>query len=103
MGDHRAGGHKTILAQRDAADDGCICPNGGASFDKGSLVLVLAFDVAAWIDHICEDHRRSAEDVIFKFHTGVHGDVILDLYSISDFDTWTDHDILPEIAVVPNL
>lgn len=103
MGNHRPGSDKTILAQCHAADDGCIRPNGGALFNKGSLVLVFAFDVTARIDHVGEDRRRPTEDVIFKFYTGIYGNIILDLYSISNFYAWTDHDVLPEIAVASDL
>src|ERR1700730_10175992 len=70
--DHRAGGHKAILSQYRAAYDRCIRPNGSASSHHGSFVFVLSFDVAAWIDHIREDHGRPAKDIVLKLHPGIH-------------------------------
>lgn len=60
-------------------------------------------DVAAWIDHIGEDHRGSAKDVVFECHTSVDRDIILDLDIVSQNDTGSDHDILTEVAALANL
>jgi hypothetical protein len=97
--DHGTGGHKAILTQYHTADDRCIRPNGGASSYQGSFVLVLPFDMTAWIDHIREDHGRSAEDIVLKLHPGIHRDIILNLYAVADPDTRADNDVLTEIAV----
>jgi hypothetical protein len=102
VSDYGAGGHKAILAQRYATDNGRIGADGSPSFHKGSPILVFAFDVTAGIYHICEDHGRPTEDVILKLHTGIYRDVILDLYSVADYDCWADHDVLPEITVTPD-
>src|SRR5436305_627421 len=49
-----------------------------------------------------EDHRRSAENVVFEFNPGINGDIVLNLYPVSDDDAGRDYDILAKIAVPPD-
>src|SRR5260370_28306286 len=55
--------------------------------------------MAAWIDHIREDHGRPEEDIVLKLHPSIHGDIILNLYPVTNPDTRADNDVLTEITV----
>src|ERR1700722_8415372 len=101
--DDGSSGHKAVPAQYDTADNSRIRSNGCPLSHKGSFVLILPFYVTAWIDHIRKDHRWPAENIVFKLHSSINRDVILDLHSVADPNIWADYNILTEVAVASDL
>jgi hypothetical protein len=61
---HSASGHKAIRTQSDATNNSCICADSGPLLDTRSLVLVLALNLAARVDHVCENHGRTTEHIV---------------------------------------
>ncbi len=98
-GHHRASTDKAIASEGDTADDGGIRANGGAFFHQGGFVLMLAGHMAARVDDIGEDHRRTEEDIVLDDHAGVERDIVLDLDIVPDDDIGCDEHILPDRAV----
>ena len=60
-------------------------------------------ELAARIEHVGEDHRRAAEDVILQGHPLVDRHVVLDLDMIADGDVVAHVDVLPQGALLPDL
>src|SRR6516164_4117358 len=58
--------------------------------------------MTARVDHVREDHGGTAEHIVFKLNSGVHRDIILNLYPIADLDPCGDDYVLTKIAVASN-
>src|SRR5262249_50078450 len=58
--------------------------------------------MAAWVDHVREDHGRTTEHIVFQHDTRINGDVVLYLHAVADGDPGADHHILSEIAITSN-
>src|SRR5262249_45060450 len=97
--DHCAGSNEAVPAQGRAANDGGIGPDRRALLHQCLAILILARDMTARIDDVREDHRRTAKDVIFQFHTCVYGDVVLNLYIVADDHPLAYDNVLAEAAV----
>ena len=70
-----------MLADGDPAYDGGVGTDACSTTDQCGMVVfrAVAGKCAAWRHYICEDHRRSAEHVVFQRHAVVDGNVILNL------------------------
>src|SRR5690606_34199923 len=92
--DHRAGAYEGVLANSHAAYNGAVGAQGGAFFDQGVAVLVLAFDQRPGVVDVGEDHAGAAEYALFKGNIVIDRDVILHLAVIADNNPITDKDVL---------
>ena len=81
---YRAGTDKRIATNRNPTDDCGIRPDGSTAAYQGALVLVSAYDLGSRIIDVREYTRRTTEYIVLQLDTGVQGDVVLDLYVISD-------------------
>src|SRR5215469_13361714 len=59
--------------------------------------------MAARTDYVGKHHGWTAEYVVFQFHARIQGDVILNLYVITDAPSGGNVDVLTEIAFAANL
>src|SRR5262245_1183012 len=98
--DHGARADEAVLAERHAADDGGVGTDRCAAAHERLLVLLLALDVAARVDHVGEHHRRTAEHVVLEDHAGVYGDVVLHLHIVADAALRRDDHVLPDVAAL---
>ena len=64
--DDGAGANEGVFTHGVAADDGAIGPQGRAALDQRRLQFGHAGDLAPWIKHVREHHRRPAEHMIFE-------------------------------------
>ena len=63
---------------------------------------MAAHNLGTGIDHIGEDARRAAEDIILQLDAGVERDVVLDLDVVADHNVAGHEHVLPERAVRAN-
>ena len=101
-GDYGAGADEGVGSDFVTAHDGGIGTDGSSSTHYCAGVLVFPGDGTAGIDDIGEYTRGSEEYVVFTHNTGVKTYIILHLHVIAQHNVWTDHDILPDVAVFPN-
>src|SRR5207253_6157733 len=101
-GHHGARSDEAVPAERDAAYHRCIRADRRPTPDERLPELVLATHVATRIHDVREDGRRTAEDVVFEDHAGVHGHVVLNLHVVADDAARREHDVLPEVAIPPD-
>lgn len=83
-----------VFADDDAADDGAVGAQGGALFDQGVAVLVLALDQRARVVDVGEHHAGAAEHALFQSDVVIDGDVVLDFAAVADDDLVADEDVL---------
>ena len=100
FGDDGTGTDETVLAERVTAHDSRVRADGCTSFDDRLAVLILAADRSTRVDDIGEDHRRTEEHIIFATHTGIDGDVVLDLTVTTEHHIRRDHHVLTDITVL---
>ena len=55
--------------------------------------------MAAWIDHIREDHGRPAEYVVLKLYAGIYRDIVLNFHPVANPDARANDDVLTQITV----
>ena len=103
FGDHRPRPDERISAQRRAANDGRVRPDGRPAPDEGFQILAASIDVAARVDHVREDHRGSQKNIIFENHAGVDRNIILNFDVIPDLNIVGNENILPDIAAFADL
>ena len=53
-------------------------PSGCAFFDQGFLKFVFSGNMTSGVDDIGKDHGRTAEDIVFKGHSFVNWNIVLD-------------------------
>lgn len=94
--DDGARANEGVFADGDAADDGAVGAQGGALFDQGVAVFVLALDQRAWVVDVGEHHAGTAEHPLFQGDVVIDGDVVLDLAAVADDDLVADEDVLPQ-------
>lgn len=70
-GHHCACADKAIIPQGNPAYDRRVRPDGRATLHQCGAVLVLAVNVAARVEHIGENHRRTQEGVVFDSYPGI--------------------------------
>ena len=97
-GDDGPGADKGVPADRDAADDGAVGPQGGAPPDDGGPDLVHLRDLRPGVVDVREDHGGAAEDPFLQGNPLVDGDVVLDLAAGADGDIRADDDVLADVA-----
>lgn len=97
-GDDRTGANKGILTNGYSADDRAVGTQRGTLSHEGSSIFVLACNMAAGVDNVGEDHGWSAEYIVFKNHACVDGDIILNLYVVSNANVGRNNDILADVA-----
>ena len=85
-----------------AADDGGVGPDGSPAPDERLPILVFAGDGTPGIQNIRKDTARAEENIVFADDAGIDGDIILNLYIISQHDTRRDNHILSDIASLAN-
>src|SRR5439155_15249046 len=78
--DHRSRSDESVFPDRIAADYSCISANARAALNKGLLIFIPAYHCASRVYHIREDHRWTAENILFEDHTSIDRDVVLDLH-----------------------
>ena len=100
FGDYRAGTDEAVLAERMSADDGGIRAYRGSFLNDGLFVFVFAAYCCAGVDDVREDHRGSEEHVVLAAHTGIDGDVVLDLAITTEHYIGRDNNILTDITVL---
>src|SRR5262245_22745830 len=62
-----------------------------------------AQDLAARIDQVREDTRRSEKNIILHNGAGPQRDIVLDLHVVTDFHMTGNDDVLPEHAFLTDL
>jgi hypothetical protein len=99
---NRAGADEAVSADSRPAHDGAVGAKRRAGANQGAQVLVLAGDGGTRIVNICEDHARTAKDIVLDLNGVIDGDVVLDLYVIPNANVIAHEDVLPERTLAPN-
>jgi hypothetical protein len=100
---HRARADKGILPDRDAANDCTISTESRASANQGWTQFIHPLDLAARIQHIGKNHRRTAKYMVFESHSFVNTDIVLYFDAVADVYVGPNNDILPNPAIFTNL
>jgi hypothetical protein len=69
-----------------AADHRAIGPQRGAALHHGLAEFILARHGRAGVHHVGEHRAGATEDIIFKGHALINGDVVLDANVRADAD-----------------
>ncbi len=96
--DDGTGTDKGIASDGDAANDGAVSAQGRALLDVCRTVLVLARYGGARVVDVCEDHARTAKDVVLEGDVVIDRDVVLHLDVVADLDAVADEYVLAERA-----
>src|SRR5258708_21234873 len=87
---HGAGCHECVPPNSCSAHHSRISPESCPSLNQSFLIFIPPIDVAAWVNDVCEDHRRPAEHIVFKLDSGIYRYIVLHLDVFSESHTWTD-------------
>ncbi len=93
-GDDSARANKAVPAQSDTADDGGVGANGSALANPSLAIFILAGDMAARVDHVGENAGGTQEAVVLNDHSGIDGDIVLDLDVVAEDHAGGDDHIL---------
>jgi hypothetical protein len=101
--DNRSGAYEAILTQRVPTNNCRVGANGRPAVHQGRKELMLALDLGARVDDVCEHARGTAKNSVRQCHARVDADIVLDLASVSNRNARSNHDILANDAALANL
>ncbi len=91
-----------VAAEIGAANHRGIGADRRASAHASGQEPIPSGQLGAWIFHVREHARRTAEHVVVEFYAVVHRDVVLDFDVAADFGATCDENVLADGAVVTN-
>jgi len=100
MREHGAGADKSIFPDSVTADDSGVGADSRSPADQGVPEFVFPGNGAAGVDDVGEHRGGADKDLVFAGDAGVDRDVILYPDAVAQDDTFADHDILTNVAVV---
>ena len=98
FGHYSTRANKGISPDCSSADNRRISTQSRTLFHHGAPVFRLPAEVASGRGHVCEDHGRAAENVVFQFHTIVERHIVLNLNVIANPHARGHVNVLPKIA-----
>lgn len=99
MRDHSTGAYERISPDRDPADNRRVRTERCSALNERALIFRTPVYVAPGSDHIGEDHRWSAEHVVFQLDAAVERYIVLNFYIVADHDAARDVNVLAEDAL----
>src|ERR1035441_10809932 len=81
---HRSGSYKSIATNGVPADDGTVGAQRRADSNQRRLVFILAYYMATRVHNVSKHHGWAAEDIILENTVQIDGNVVLDLYVVTD-------------------
>src|SRR5579862_5835 len=82
--DHRARRDESECAHCFPAYNRGIRAERGAAFHQRPFVFVFAYDEAARVADVRENHRRPAKDVVLELDSRIDGNIVLNFHVVSD-------------------
>ena len=98
FGHHRAGADKGVSSDRNPTDNRAVGAQRRPFLYQCGFQLSHAGNFAPRIEDIRKDHRRPTEDIIFKSHALIDGDVVLNLDPVPYRGIRTNRDVLTDLA-----
>ncbi len=90
---------KSVLPNGNTTNDCTVCAETRTSSNQRGAKLTHTTNLAAWVEDVSKNHRRTAEYFILKRHAFINADVILNLNSIANTHIRAYHHILTDVAV----
>lgn len=100
--DHASGADKRVPADHNPAHDRAISPERSPAPYHGGAILVSAAHMAPRIHDVREDHRWSAEHIVFENATRIHGNIVLNFHVPAQNNIRRYDHVLTDVTVLSN-